>query len=175
MLNPFFPFCVFPLQRRRSCPSRPRWSAWRSAPAPASSASPPRTRWTWCGGACRRRASRARRTPPSWGPCARSWRRRASCADSTRAWAWTGSKGPSPWGSASPRSTWRTASCSKCTRRDTSHTESGRAGETTRDPKKDEQTWCEGGGQLWRRGRPAARSCSLQTGGGWGGWGWGGA
>ncbi|KAM8875080.1 mitochondrial coenzyme A transporter SLC25A42-like isoform 2-T2 [Spinachia spinachia] len=71
-------------RRKRRGRSRTRRSAWLSAPARASSGSRHRTRWTWCVGACRRRPSRAGRTPPSWGRRAPSRRRRGSRADCTK-------------------------------------------------------------------------------------------
>lgn len=111
-------------QIRQSDLSLTLTSAWRLEPAPAWLASRPRTLWMWCVDACRQPAWLAPPTQQSWGPCVRSWSRKASGVDYTKAWAWTGWKGPSRWELASPHLTLRTTSCWSCTRWATLSTES---------------------------------------------------
>lgn len=145
-------------------------SVWPLVLVPAWLDSPPPTLWMWCDDACRRLASRAHCTAPSWEPCVRSWLGRALYVDCTKGWAWTGSKGPSPWAWASPHLTSPTAFCSSCIRWTTSPTEAvGRAADAWRGAQFG-LTWGrwstlsngnKGGVQRVDAGSSPARSCLL--------------
>lgn len=119
----------------------------------------PRTLWTWYVGACRRPALPAHRMVQFLGPCVRSWRRRELYVDYTKAWAWTGLKGPLLWGLASPRLTSHTAFCSSCIRWATLPTESvGSDRGTTKSTDETDWGWWS---TLWCGINKFLHSCTL--------------